>query len=317
MSESKHREIVVAGTVDDEQPAQDALNVDCWEKVFDYLSIEDVCRMGNTCKRLQRIAKYYIQIQEYSLNGSPLLNGYSWHSGDNTFNEFITEMDIESRLRHHIHAESFGLLKKLTLYEIHLTETEFGYFEGILGNIESLTIERCEIDGELMVQILQNCPKLKRLSVKYNPSARSASSWFWQHHKYPSIEHLELDTFGNDTGLKLATFLENNSNVKCLIVDYRTILNNQDSFRKANIQLDSLEIGFRYDSSAIIVESINLLNELHERQFFKTLRLTEPQQIMDLMAPLSHTLEALETGIVVGDISAFTKFERTKMRSFR
>lgn len=35
------------------------LNVNCWEKVFDYPSLRDILSMSQTCKRMQLIGGHY------------------------------------------------------------------------------------------------------------------------------------------------------------------------------------------------------------------------------------------------------------------
>lgn len=280
--------MAVAGAVDNVRPAQDLLNVDCWEKVFDYLSFEGIYNMSQTCTRLRQIAGKYAQSyfpdfrgvirvnsrsaeQIIEVHGLEIFRGCFSHGAG--LNEFIDKLDINCvsnakfKLNRRLRAESFPSVKKLTLSNVKMTESEFYFIGGILGNIEALQFEYCKIDGHLFVRLLQMCPKLKSLRV-----AMSDSGNHWLHDEYPTLENVEIvHRMGLEpTGAEMVTFLMNNSNIKRFGTESGFIWANRQALKEADIQLDCLAIEFGF-LDVTVEPFISLLGELHERQFYSTL----------------------------------------------
>lgn len=50
-----------AGANEEEQPKLFKLNIDCLQEIFDYLSLEDICSVALTCKRLHVITRDYFE----------------------------------------------------------------------------------------------------------------------------------------------------------------------------------------------------------------------------------------------------------------
>lgn len=67
MSLSKPIGMDVLGAVGGDSPVQLQeflkLNVDCWENIFDYLSLVDILAMSKTCKRMRQIGGHYFREQ--------------------------------------------------------------------------------------------------------------------------------------------------------------------------------------------------------------------------------------------------------------
>lgn len=121
MNQLNQHEMTVAGTANIDRPAQDILNVDCWEKVYDYLSFEDIYNMGQTCKRLHRIAGLYVQQYFPAVCGE--IKTYDTSTIQNGFNEYISELHIRGlpgamEFNYYLDHYSFLSIKKLTLIQI-------------------------------------------------------------------------------------------------------------------------------------------------------------------------------------------------------
>lgn len=270
MNQLNQHEIVVG-----ERAGQDMLNVVCWEKVLDYLSFEDIRRISRTCKRLQQIGRVYI---EDNLPINSIVKQAHWSAKGVLDSDWPEPFDRFKKLTLLTHDEPFEL--KIPL-NFHMKE--------MLNNSESLELESCTIFGDLD-DILKHCPNLRGLKLD-NVKCCSISQFNnWLHRLYPELRSLAL-SFGErePLGSQLTTFLERNPNVKRLQIDADFFWKIRQTFREANIHLDHLIIRFcSSDNSISIDEFVNLLNELHEREFFKTFELdTDSQELINSLAPLN------------------------------
>ncbi|XP_031638883.1 uncharacterized protein LOC116351003 [Contarinia nasturtii] len=206
------------------------LNIDCFEVMFDYLSLEDLDAMGQTCKRMQRITGHCFQ-QNYGaaqvkfnddgfylnhvkidcfnnfLQNVKIANDFTDYinsTGDDGANIASKLMDFVTKLKHSTS------IKVIDIFDVEIDEendaivARFYEMNEIVRKAENVTIR---ISYENVIDaLLAQCSNIKYLYLK-NFSIRNECKWM--HQIYPMLEHIELRC-KNDIleGTALKTFLE-------------------------------------------------------------------------------------------------------------
>lgn len=314
MDQSNEDQVVVAGAAavstsnDDQQknpPPFLKLIADCWEHIFDYLSLEEIHAMGETCKRMHQMAGYYMR--EYlpelllyfihdEIRTEILRNSFHFRTD---FYQYIRKLDISQKLKHSLDADTFPSLRKLIFSEGRLSKKQIQRTRNVLKNVEKIYLKYCDIsEVKAIDQLVAYCPKLTHLIVRHaDESYYFTKAIFSQY--IPTLEHFEYQTWSamRYDGLKI--FLEKHSNkLKSFESDYDFVWTNRDLLIGANhVQLDVLAINVNtpdipFDQFA------DFLKTLHARGFYKTLHLklndesenTDVDHVTDIVS----TLPALE-----------------------
>lgn len=304
------------------------MNADCWERIFDLLSLRDIFAMSETCKRMRQMAGYYFReyfpgMQCRWIGNRGIFIGYPTSIKKTDFTEYITKLMVYDYLEHSLHTEQYYSLKSLHLRSIELTDTQIGFIKNVLSNVENIEIKQCTIYGDLHEKFLQYCPKLKRLrlhDVLYEPE--DAEKYFFKQ-KYSSLQYLDYSTLQIYAGnSELTNFFKQNADLKHFGVSNLFLWTNRDSFIKSNIKLDSFAIYTAISmtsddelSEVPNVEFVNLLKTLYEREFFKSLHFKiietdgniDYQELIDELA----TLDALEV-LVTNENNDLTRLVNLK-----
>lgn len=274
------------------------LNIDCLEEIFEYLSIKDLHSMGQTCKKMQKVAGEYFK-QNYPSAEKQIGNDgiYSLYSDNHgvinqrtqikCFNQFISSLslyyeDFDPFRYIQLHGNEFISVNHLYLVCVGLNAFKLSYFQAILPQIENLQIRQCTIwHGDFYDILLKFCDKLKRLYVQDDLGDiinRNGNQWLLQ--KYPSLEHLELTPRYSFEIVELGKFLTTNSGLRSLSMSSHSLWVNRHQLMQGNCNLEQLEVkhfdsGFYfYHVERISIETIgNILNKLFERGFYTKLHL--------------------------------------------
>lgn len=148
------------------------LNIECYEAVADWLSLEDLHSIGRTCKYHQRIAgdifkKVYPAAQARYFEDGIYIDGVQV----NGFCDYIQHLIIgPNGCFRFIESHSFNQLKRINLSHIELTDERIACIKKILQNAEHVELIRCSLDGEFYDKFLQFCKKMKRLTVRPSKS---------------------------------------------------------------------------------------------------------------------------------------------------
>lgn len=194
------------------------LKMDHFEELFDWLSLEDLTALGETCKRMQSIASFYVKTNyaaiypEFEEDGIHLLRNYSIpdrikldalcsflkrieFSGDLTKEENKIEM---------LKSYEFKSLTEVQLTRVLFTEAGILFTKKLLGQLETVKM-RCtfflgedqqddyEQESKDLDTFLQCCPNVKKLcidGIKGTSFVGTDNSWLLR--KYPALEHFEL-----------------------------------------------------------------------------------------------------------------------------
>lgn len=246
---------------------------DCWEHVFDYLSFEDILNTGQTCKRMNQMAGYYVREYYPQLNFELIENEIRFKDVclQVDFYPFITQLHIsrDSELDFFSNAKTFDALKKIVFVDNELNRTQIIGMQNVLKNVEVIELSSCKIASNAYEQIANYCPKLKQMKVNGDKISNAAFSNY-----YPALERLELSKMHCKRLDKLKIFFEQHTNLKQFEIDYRFLWTNRDVLNQTNIQLDLLRVDYnRFDRTVPFEQFIDLLKTLYERGFYKALQL--------------------------------------------
>lgn len=263
------------------------LIADCWEHIFDLLSLNDILVMGETCKRMHQMAGYYLREYfpelRFTIDGRKVKvdRPFSFHLPADYF-PYISALciDYQSRLNHTLDAEQFSSVKTLTMDSFNLIK-QIGYIKSVLKNVENLQIKCCEVSPKTLEKLAKYCTNLKCLRVKHFGNNRAvAKSMFSQ--QFPSLEYISFVPYcpSDDKSkpiVQLKTFLQKHPQLKRFESNVNFLWQNSDLLLSTNnVQSYSLIVNSvgDFDNDCAVDEFTNYLKKLFERGFYKTLKLS-------------------------------------------
>lgn len=159
-------------------------------KILDFLSIDDLCSVGETCGRLKDICGGYFSrkypFKSIVLNRNLIRTGKSKDRSVNCFRNYIKNMDVcgyatddddedfrsnykligsDKDLLDMIPMYSGGCLTNITFREVEFHKTFGTKLENTLRNIESITFLTCCGKDNFYTKILKHCQNLTSLVI--------------------------------------------------------------------------------------------------------------------------------------------------------
>lgn len=285
LCESEGQSQVASGTSSIEQitPKIFKLDVDCFDEIFEYLSIKDLHSFGQTCTAMHKVAGGYFKQNHWAAEKfchkdgiytvysekEDVLNVRTQTSG---FNQFITNISHyyhdQKPLRYiRSHIKELKSIKHIYLVCLNLNKNRIDYIQKLFQNIDTLQLRNCSIDGDVYELILKHCIDLKRL---YLQRAALGHSWLLQ--SYPKLEYLELIPIPTTDILK--SFFERNSTLRTFSTSAWCIWDNKETFLKSTGKIETLEVKMLYEHSNENFDALcQLLNQIQQRGFFKRLHI--------------------------------------------
>lgn len=220
----------VAGPSHDQsQPKIYKLNIDCFDEIFEYLSLHDLHSVGKTCKTMQKVAGEYFA-QNFSTAATRFEN-YGPHTNVEGTSEFALTTGFNSHIKHIVlDSVDFGynyistnILEFKSINEINFIYAMlYDIIDGIQEIFSQLEIVRIKLSFfliEIYEKMLKFCVNLKRLhlnisDIQYAPLFRQT---------YPKLVHLELNPI--ESIYDLIAFFQKNPQLKNFSTD-------SDSFEK-------------------------------------------------------------------------------------
>lgn len=267
------------------------LDIDCFHEVFDYLSLDDLISIGHSCKRLQRIAGSFIQRNFVAKRKTCVNNNIymCWTPRKiGIFSRFIEKISIFGGFSdpyQYLGSNRFNSIREIRLAQVELSANEVACMREILMEVEVVSTDQCRFHGEFYENFLKFCPKVKNLSVSRSSYDRDRAIIIgtgneWLKEKYPLLEHLELTDLYEFKNNDLKILLQQNP-LQSFSTDAKSLLINQHSFLSSDVKLDRLAVDFHHpknintdvDPSFIVNMLYNLLMELHEKGFYKSLHM--------------------------------------------
>ncbi|XP_031636498.1 uncharacterized protein LOC116349274 [Contarinia nasturtii] len=283
------------------------LNIDCFDELFEYLSLKDLHSFGQTCKLMNRVAGEYFK-QNYSsapkyCNKDGIYMIYSNKDGVVSevtqvpefnqftkciifkFHEYFGQL-MEDFFTHSVEA-SRASNEALHYAESHISEFKsvdhitlkrFGkinqqtikFIEHFLPQLESVKINTSKITCNLYEAMLKNCHNLKKIYVQ--KSSMIDNSWISQ--EYPKLEHFELLDDNQHQYNELGEFFERNPNLQTFSINFRILWKSREIFLNSKIKLNILVlkiVGGDTYSGGHLNQFEDLLNQLYEQGFYKEL----------------------------------------------
>lgn len=300
------------------------LNIDCFHRIFEWLSQTDIIAIGETCKRFQQIAGDYFQLN-YAAKSARAENDGIYVSSlqSNIFSEFIQKISISGdklKAYRFVGSNCTNSIKHFRVYGF-LPDGAFEYVKDILKGVEVLEMNECFVKDEFFENYLRYCPSVKTLSVSRSGNIEDKSIIIgtnneWLRRKYPSLKHMELAELFEVNANDLKIFFQQNPNILTISTDARSLWENQQSFIQSKLKLDVFSVNicqskiFDFNNQPISIKDsvYNLLKEMHEKGLYQRLHLYlffVDQQNLEKMVSLS-ALEMLNGDIHRIDRPLFT-----------
>lgn len=258
-------------------PAIFSLNIDCFAKIFDYLSLVDLMNVGQTCKLMNKVAGHIFQMHYPHANAivdedgdMHLENHREVQQYVSTFSEYIQCIVFSNTMSDnptHIEWQQFKSIKRVNFYYSKFNAKKINWVKDILENVEIVELSECNFYGESFEQFLGLCKNIKNLiitiSYGFNPN--------WLSQKYPHLESLSIVPYAyvRSAIYELHDFFKQNRNVCKFFTSSKFLLDNhqfimQAKFDQLKVQVDE------FDFATICA----LLSELHAKGVYKRFYIT-------------------------------------------
>lgn len=281
------------------------LNVDCFEEIFEWLSLADLRALRQTCRRLKQVVDYYINLSyPLMLRKLPI-------------------RDYHLKYLEHTDSNCFNLVNQMTFLTSPLITAQIEAVKHILSRCESISIESVQIKGDFFDTFLKFCKQLKCLFIsKIKSNKVIGDGDEWMQHKYPTLEHISLQACSYSNveieSFEFKEFCELNSSIKMFSTNFEFLWMNRNWILESNIRLDVFAVNGACNSSLPIDSIFGLLTQLFQQEFYQRLHITaswiDDQQIIDQILSLK-SLEKLCLRNITVKIS-FPSFPNLKMLSF-
>lgn len=282
--EPNQNQLTVAGVfVPDIEPVSAVfkLDADCWDDVFDCLSVKDLYSFGQTCKTFQKLTGKYFYWKYEALYVQCKDDGFYTNDHKiNGFDEFIQKMNVFQGELYNTPKRYKFIANCKTLKELRMdnfTLYQLKSIKHVLEKIEDIELTGCympECTGEFLSE---KCVNLKRLRIDTNDKCLL--------HKYPALQHLKFgptdasmiwhrNNTNRNNNLKI--FFELNPSVRSFESNATYIWTNRVVFLKLKAKLDDFAVYVPYEMNNVTADRFfELLNKLHDLGFYKRLHLAE------------------------------------------
>lgn len=263
------------------------LNDFCFEDLFDWLSLDELKTLRQTCWRMKEIVDYYI-------NWNYPKSFQCLRIDNIRFEELFFYKNINFELVSCVHF-------------VEKPQKPLNGLDNLLQNAETIEIE-CELFPICEFEVfLKQCTNLKNLMIRM-PDMCIGDSNKWLLQCYPTLEHIGFESSLPCFELKI--FFEKNPNVQMISTTFKAIWENRAWLLTSNIHIERLIICKGFSSDIQIDLVCDILNELFKRGFYKRLHLYYYEYNPNIL-PQITTLESVETLLYVGTgwsylLSSFT-----------
>lgn len=190
-----------------------SINVDCMFKILNFLTIDDLCSVGETCSSLKSICGDYFSLKHPNkaiiLDRHLIRNGKSTDRAVNCFQYYIKNMEArryatdgyhndDSRWNNYnlfdqIPKYSGGHLKNIIFRDVEFHKTFAAEMKNTLRDVESITFMSCEgpiCQPNFYVKILEHCKNLT--SLKIHDRHRNKLLHLLLARTFPMLNHIEF-----------------------------------------------------------------------------------------------------------------------------
>ncbi|XP_055306167.1 uncharacterized protein LOC129570540 [Sitodiplosis mosellana] len=240
------------------------LNIDCFEELFEWLSLADLRSLRQTCKRMKQAVDYFIKI-----NYPAVKFGFGRILIDTRILQYFGRLDPNKS----------KMIKRALVDAFDNPKDDIEMFKGIFPQLERLQIRIYDFRGDLHELILKWCSNLKYLFIIETVDDLMGGDNEWLNRQYPTIEHFTVDDndvllsgmAGTFPGLK--TFFELNPKIQIFSTTMQLLRKNCNYFLGSNIKINQLNVHGDCSAENGMDEVCGILNQLYEQEFHKRLHL--------------------------------------------
>lgn len=299
-----------SASLDDSKPKIYKLNINCFEAIFDYLSLEDLSACSKTCKLMQTVAGHILRTKYTFLRvfidefGDCLSDRLGEQINLNMLREYIEPITFVTLIDAISVSEwqRFKSVKFICFMSTTFTGTEIETMKVVLDQLTAVDLMGCEFERVgLMQRLLELCKNMKHFAIRC-PLNYNDTEWLLQ--KYPKLENLTILPLANEKINELPTFFEVNPNVRNFMVDSDFLWINRMAMM--HVQLDELFIylsnDFCYDyNDSKMIEYFDALNEWNANGVYKRLHIIGElkQQIIDKLITVKGFVGLKSTALSV------------------
>lgn len=255
------------------------LNVDCFEVIFDFLSLKDLCSVGQTCIDLHRIAgEYFGRVySSQSVYFCRTKNGdiiEKVDGLDTNFALYTQHLDFFNGNFGFFRYAAINANQKLKSIQFDVKKCSPAHskcIKNLLKTVENVTFFRCFENGQSFHHILRYCLNLRCLTVYNWPITK----YEWPTRKYSTLECLEL--FGKfdvfcERCESLMRFLQQNQQIKKIStsIEFTQVLR---IIENADLKLDELGFVLNGIDKMIVKVLRECVNKMHGNGYFKELKM--------------------------------------------
>lgn len=255
------------------------LDVDCFEELFEWLSMDDLRALRQTCTRLKQVVDFYIDTN-YS-------NGF----GRICFDDYLDHFEM-------FNADFCKLFKEIEITDDQLTDNVIKRIKNV--HLNRVTMLSNDIGIEYLDEFLQHCTQLKVLNIIFHEViAESETGKEWLHRHYPKLEHLIMCDYRDYVRRtkhipELQTFFDLNPSVRVFSTTASILQSNATWMMASTLKFDRLILldvdCFEFDMEQLC----ELLDELYAHKFYKLLHLYAIKVYRQPQIDLIVKLTALE-----------------------
>lgn len=273
------------------------MNIDCLDKIFDYLSLKDLHSFGLTCRTMQQVVGEYFKLNFHAAAKFAEDDGiYTVYSDAENqdkriqtsgFNEFITYIShyyekMQPLEYIKLDSDEFVSINHIYLVCLNLNKPKIEAIRKLLRKVEIVQLRNCSVQVRFYEDFLALCDNLKQLYYQeaHQKFHFAPDETHWLLQTYPKLEHLEFSSQFRHREINLGSFFDRNQTIKSFSTSSCCLLENGSDFLKSNAKLEVFEVkvfqrSYYYDVDHRNVDALipirNLLIQLYERGFYKRL----------------------------------------------
>lgn len=269
---------IVPVAIDDQNDLLSVI-VFCYENLFDWLTIEDLAALNNTCKQLQRLTSDYYK-RKYNGMVRVINDKYEeirylpsakhvQRFGPDHRNIIIEPTSYNLKYLETSHCNQ---LDTIVFWHGKFSERDIEIIPKVVEKTKIIKYLNSKFDGEFYESVLKYCKNMKYLVIKHKLTEclLNGEKDKWQLQSYPSLEHFYWD------GLKLPnnleTFFQNNPNIRSFQIGNFVFNDTLELLMRTDLRLDELYLEiFNFNMIEHLYEFISMMNTLYERKVFKGL----------------------------------------------
>lgn len=246
----------------------------CFDEIFDYLTLKDLCAVSETNKHLRKVAGGYFERNYQSIGVvMKMKDGHIQETVNGIVSSFATYaqqlqiFDEDVKVFKYIESNVNPMLRSVFFVMLGTTKAEL--IKNVLANVELIKLIFCLTDDSSYDSILKHCRHLKHLIIADSHDTRKQ----WPNKNYPHLRDLTVLDSSDGPFNGLHSFFKRNPQIK----NFTTSINRNQLFKlmdETNIQLDELAFEIHHFDKTSADSTRNQLNALYKRGCFKRLKIS-------------------------------------------